>query len=184
MRMGSESIGWALAGSLAILGWACSGSLPHPTYVPQPTSALTSVPIPPPPARVEAIPPKPSAKGAVWVDGEWSYRRGRWAWVLGRWVVPPPDAAFSPWTVVRDADGDLFHAPGTWRDREGRAIDPPPALAVANAQGGPVVDAEGLTEITGRTMKNAEMPVMPAMDAGADAAVAPLPTPPLFSGER
>src|SRR5580658_9305492 len=137
MRAGLEWTGWVFAGGLAVLGWACSGRLPHPTYAPQPSSALTSVPIPPPPARVEAVPPSPG-KGSVWVDGEWSYRRGRWAWILGRWVIPPPDTAFSPWVVVRGANGDVFHAPGTWRDKDGHPIDPPQALAVANAQAGPV----------------------------------------------
>jgi hypothetical protein len=129
------------------------------------------VPIPPPPARVEMVPPSP-AKGAVWIDGEWSFRRGRWAWVLGRWVEPPPDRTFSPWVVVRNASGDVLHAPGIWRDKDGHPVDAPPALALATAQGGPVVDAEGVTEITGRTMKTPEKPVLPT-DAGTGAEGSP-----------
>ena len=131
---------------------ACSGSLPHPRYLAQPSSALTAVPMPPPPARVELVPPLP-AKGAVWVDGEWVFRRGRWAWSLGQWVVPAPGTFFSPWTAVRSADGTLLLAPGVWRDANGEPIAPPQPLALATAQAGPVVDAEGVTETIGRTVK-------------------------------
>jgi hypothetical protein len=141
----------------AIVTLACSSALPHPRYVAQPSAALTAIPLPPPPARVELVPPSP-ARGAVWVDGEWTYRRGRWAWVLGRWVTPAPGTSFSPWTLVRRPDGELLHAPGVWRDGGGRPVDPPPPLAFATAQAGPVVDTEGVTEATGRTLKTAPGP--------------------------
>jgi hypothetical protein len=151
------SLGWIGCALLAVVVSACSSSPPHPRYVAQPSAALTSVPIAPPPARVEAVPPSP-AKGAVWIDGEWTYRRGRWAWILGRWVTPAPRTAFSPWAIVRDSKGDLFHAPGVWRDDSGLPIDPPSPLAFASAQAGPVVDAEGVTEPTGRTVKSVSTP--------------------------
>ena len=53
---------------------ACSARLPHPPYAEQPTSALESVGYPPPPARVEIVPSRPSPR-AVWVDGEWAWNR-------------------------------------------------------------------------------------------------------------
>jgi hypothetical protein len=148
---------------------ACGGALPHPTYVAQPSSALLPVPLPPPPARVELVPPSPKS-GAVWVDGEWVYRHGRWAWSLGSWVVPPPDARFSPWTTVRSADGTLLHAPGVWRNGKGEPISPPPPLAVGSAQAGPVVDAEGVSEAIGRTLK-------PGAAATPPSAATPSPAP-------
>jgi hypothetical protein len=158
MRIGlSGRAGSLSAAIVVVLASACSSSPPHPRYVAQSTEALLPVPIGPPPARVEAVPPPP-AKGAVWVDGEWTFRRGRWAWVLGRWVIPAPGTAFSPWTIVRDSHGDLLHAPGIWRDARGRPTDPPPPLAFASAQPGPVVDSEGVTEVTGRTLKSLSTP--------------------------
>jgi hypothetical protein len=153
---------------------ACAGSLPRPPYTPQPSSALSVVPIPPPPARVEEVPRAP-VSGAVWIDGEWLYRRGRWAWVLGRWVTAPPGAFFSPWAVVRAPDGAIYFAPGAWRDKNGKAVAAPPSLAVASASAGAVVDAEGVIQSTGRTLKpemasegSLEAPQEPA-DAGAPA---------------
>lgn len=140
---------------------ACVGALPHPKYVAQPSSALSAVPLPPPPARVELVPPSPRSD-AVWVDGEWVFRRGRWAWSLGAWVAPPPETFFSASTTVRTADGTLLHAPGVWRNAKGDPVPPPPALAVATAQAGPVVDAEGVNEAIGRTLKPGSAAALPA----------------------
>jgi hypothetical protein len=129
-------------------GAGCAPLLRHPTYVPQPTDALQPVDQLPPPARVEVVPERPGEL-AVWVDGQWLWRRARWAWLSGRWVKPPPDAAYSPWFVVRGTDGQLWYAPGVWRDAHGTAIESPPALAVASVEAGAVVDADGTTETTG-----------------------------------
>jgi hypothetical protein len=116
--------------------------LPTPRYVAQTSDALGEVGYPPPPARVEIVPPRPRPD-AVWIDGEWMWQGRRWAWRPGRWVVPPPNAAFSPWTATRDANGTLYYAPGTWRDESGKAIESPPAIATAHLRGGTVVNAEG-----------------------------------------
>src|ERR1700759_4439944 len=94
---------------------ACGATLPHPDYVQQPTSALTVVGYPPPPARVEFVPKQPS-KDAVWIDGEWQWQGRRWAWRIGRWVVPPAGARFAPWMMVRDPAGVVYYAEGTWRN--------------------------------------------------------------------
>jgi hypothetical protein len=127
---------------------ACGSPLTHPPYAPQPGFALQEVQLPPPPARVEAVPARP-AEGAVWIDGEWVWRRARWAWLAGRWVQAPQGAAFSPWAFVRGADGRLWYAPGTWRDAAGAPVSAPAALARASVEGGAVVDAEGKIAPTG-----------------------------------
>jgi hypothetical protein len=140
----------AIGGSLLV---ACGGRFPRPPYSAQPTSALTELRLPQPPARVEAVPPRPKPT-AVWIDGEWAWRRGRWAWLPGRWVEAPPGETFSPWVVVRGPDGRLWMAPGTWRDAKGNAIEGPRALAYGVVDSGQVVNAAGSIEPTGRTLKS------------------------------
>ncbi|HVJ94841.1 MAG TPA: hypothetical protein VM580_33890, partial [Labilithrix sp.] len=95
-----------------------------PRYTSQPTTALRQVPYPPPPARVETVPPMPRPD-ALWVDGEWLWQARRWAWKQGRWVVPAPGARFAPWTTVRDAAGTLYFASGRWRDPWGQELPEP-----------------------------------------------------------
>jgi hypothetical protein len=139
----------AIGGSLLV---ACAGRFPRPPYSPQPTSALTELTVAPPPARVEAVPPRPTST-AVWLDGEWTWKRGRWAWLPGRWIEPPEGETFSPWAVVRGLDGRLWMAPGTWRDAKGKPIDGPVALSYGIVDSGQVVNAGGSIEPTGRTLK-------------------------------
>jgi hypothetical protein len=133
-----------------LLAVACASSLPHPTYSAQAASALSAVTQAPPPARVENVPPSPT-KGAVWIDGEWQWLRGRWAWLPGRWVRPIEGATYSPWVVVRGADGTLYHAPGVWKDATGKPLTPPPPLAIATVGASEVVDPEGHAVETGPT---------------------------------
>jgi hypothetical protein len=147
--------------------FACgTKQLPSPAYVRQPTSALREVPYPPPPAQVEDVPRAPSGD-AVWIDGEWTWQGRRWAWKAGRWVVPPRDAAFSPWTTVRDLRGTLYFAEGTWRDPSGRAIADPKALALGRPSTGTVVNAEG-----------EEVPTGPSTPSETEIVDAGLPPPP------
>lgn len=136
----------------AIAPAACTESISHPAYAPQPTSALVEVQIPPPPGRVEAIPDRPTKGDIVWVDGEWSWHRSRWAWKPGRWVEPPAGGKFLPWVFVRGPDGRLWYAAGGWRDAKGAALDPP-ALAVARVDAVEVVNASGDTQTTGPTLR-------------------------------
>jgi hypothetical protein len=162
------------ASTLSIAGVlvACGISrLPQPEYVSQPTSALERVPYPPPPARVEFVPDKPRAD-AVWVDGEWTWQGRRWAWRAGRWVIPPKDAAFAPWIAVRDKSGVLYVAAGTWRDKAGKEVEEPGALASGRPAGGSVVNPEGETQepgpvVHGETKKDASAEV-PLVEAGAN----------------
>lgn len=144
----------AFAGFCAATLVACGGRFPHPPYSGQPTSALVELRLPVPPARVETIPPRPKDQDAVWIDGEWTLRRGRWSWLPGRWVKPPPGETYSPWVVVRGRDGRLWHAPGTWRDAHGAPADEPPAIAIAAVESQPIVSASGEIEVTGRTLRS------------------------------
>jgi hypothetical protein len=137
----------SLLGLLAFALVACGHRYPSPPYSPQPTSALVPVPIEPPPARAERVPPRPSDR-AVWIDGEWSWRRRRWVWTPGRWVEPPSGLTYSPWVTVRGADGTLYFAPSAWRTARGETAPAPRALAVANVESGAVVDPEGDPERT------------------------------------
>jgi hypothetical protein len=121
-------------------------------YAPQPTGALVEAGLAPPPARVEGVPHRP-VRSAVWLDGEWAWRRDRWSWLPGRWVEAPVGASFSPWVFVRGAQGSLWVAPGTWRDAQGAPVDAPAPIAVAAVYGGPVVNASGAVERTGRVLK-------------------------------
>lgn len=142
---------------LAISVAACGPVLRRPTFTPQPTSALLEVAAPPPPARVEIIPAEPSAT-AVWMDGEWIWRRAQWAWMPGRWVNPPDGAAFAPWVFERGPDGRLWYAAGAWRRADGTAVDAPPALATASPESGAVVDATGTMVTTGPTLRDRPRP--------------------------
>jgi hypothetical protein len=166
----------ASLGSLALS--ACSSGLPHPPYAPQPTSALVEVAFPPPPARAEAVPPRPprpyGADGPiVWLDGEWTWRGRRWSWTPGRWVVAPPDARFSPWTTVMREDGATFYAPGVWRDAHGAPLaEPPKALAYAQASSGVIFEPTGDLQRTGPTIdptRQRRQRRRPDADADADA---------------
>ena len=133
---------------------SCGGSVPHPPYSPQATTALVAIDLAPPPGRIEVIPPRPPGADA-WIDGEWLLRHGRWYWLLGRWVKVPQDATYSPWVVVRASDGTPFYAPSTWRNATGAPLPAPAPLALATASGEAVVGAEGDPEDTGRNIKTA-----------------------------
>jgi hypothetical protein len=109
-------------------------------------------------------------KGAVWIDGEWSLRRDRWAWTLGRWVVTPKGASYSPWVFVRRSDGTLQFAPGAFWDVDKKPVRAPVPLVEAKASSGAVVDPEGATEATGRTRRasmGGDVSAKPAVDGGA-----------------
>ena len=124
---------------------ACGVSrLPAPSYAQNVSSAYDEVPYPPPPARVEFV-PKPPQKGAVWLDGEWTWEGTRYAWKRGRWVLPPANARFAPWTATRDATGVYFIAEGTWRDPNGKEVAEPEPLAYGSPNGGKVTTPEGAT---------------------------------------
>lgn len=146
---GSLVVSAAIAAATAAT--ACGGRrLPAPSYVGQPQDALVQVPYPPPPARVEFVPDQPDGD-AVWLDGEWVWQGRRYAWKPGRWVKPPPNSAFAPWSTVRDTMGSLYIAEGSWRDRNGRELPPPEPLKVGLPSAGAVTDPEGDTQAAAGT---------------------------------
>jgi hypothetical protein len=120
-----------------LVGYACGSSIPTPTTRRHPTGTnYVEIPYPPPPARVEIIPPKPQ-EGAVWVDGEWSWQGKSWVWEPGGWVLPP-DGFFAPWEVLRLDNGKLLFVPGSWHGADGRALPKPPVLLLAQSSLGEV----------------------------------------------
>lgn len=109
------------------------------------------VPFAPRPPPVEIVPLRPAKAGIdasllVWADGSWDWGGDRFRWVPGAWLAPPPGAKRARWVIVRrEIDGQLFFAPSSWRDSEGRPIEPPPPLARASTRpGGPA----GAGEVT------------------------------------
>jgi len=119
---------------LAALGAiGCSSRLPAPPTGPHPASATNylEIPYPPPPARVEIVPPAPAEAGAVWVDGEWGWQGKRWNWLPGGWVVPPKGAYFAAWLVYRLDNGRLLFAPGSWHAATGEKLPNPVVLEAA-----------------------------------------------------
>jgi hypothetical protein len=101
---------------------ACSTSLPKPPAGLVPPSEMIEVPYPPPPARVEDIPPR-KASGEVWIDGQWEWDGKAWKWREGAWMTPPPNAYFTPWMTKRRGDGQLLFARAEWRDKSGRPLN-------------------------------------------------------------
>ena len=83
---------------------------------------MIEVPFPPPPARVETVPPRKTAS-EVWVDGQWEWDGRAWKWRDGAWTTPPPNAYFTRWSTKRRGDGQLLFARAEWRDRAGRPLN-------------------------------------------------------------
>jgi hypothetical protein len=86
-------------------------------------------------------------------------------------VIPPANAAYSPWTSNRDGAGNLYVAEGKWRDKELRELPDPPPLAVGRTRGGAVTNAEGETVAASRnvpldTRERKTAPIVPDPDAG------------------
>jgi hypothetical protein len=76
-----------------------------------PPSDAVAVPFPPPPAKVEELPPQPNER-CVWVDGYWDFV-DRWEWQPGEWVVPQPGCRLAP-VELRRQGGQLWHARPRW----------------------------------------------------------------------
>jgi hypothetical protein len=73
-----------------------------------------SVPAPPAPYVAGPVGYAPGP-GYVWVDGFWNLNGGRWAWVNGRWAVPP--RAHAVWVADRwERHGNAWrYRRGHWR---------------------------------------------------------------------
>ncbi len=116
-------LGAILAISTPTLLGGCGAALPRPPAAQVSGADYVPVPFAPRVPPVEYIPPRP-AKQAVWVDGSWEWTGNRYGWRYGSWVIPPPNAGYARWVVVRrSGDGQLFFAPSRWKDASGRDID-------------------------------------------------------------
>jgi hypothetical protein len=129
--------------AVALVVLACGSSLPRPRAGPHPANAdYVEVSSPPPPAKVEIVPPAPDGS-AVWVDGEWVWQTGRWVHVPGGWVRPPDGSYLAPLATVRISDGRLMRMASAWYDGGGRRIASPPILVHAGSTLGPASGADG-----------------------------------------
>jgi hypothetical protein len=108
---------------------ACGSSLPGPPLAPQAESAFVEVSAPPPPARVEVVPPAPSTARASWVDGAWEWEGSRWRWSDGGWFTVPAGVRYADWVARRRPDGTLLYANPQWVDVRGAPVEAPPRLA-------------------------------------------------------
>jgi len=111
-RFIARGAGWFVVCVFFGVTSACGATLPQPEYITNQSKEWVVVPYPPPPARVEVIPPSP-AFAAVWVDGQWTWV-GRWEWQKGRWVNLPLPVRFAPWAVRVRADGMWVFAAAYW----------------------------------------------------------------------
>ena len=106
-----------LGAALALAG--CGGGIPTPVTGPHVGEEAMVIPYPPPPAKVEVVPPAPKElKRPVWVDGEWQWRGRRWVWQPGQWQEQVAGFYYAPSTAVRLADGTLVLFTGKWKEQK------------------------------------------------------------------
>ena len=79
--------------------------------------------------RVEELGEAPTPT-SVWVDGQWVFDGGGYAWEEGSWVEPAPGARYAPPTLVRRRNGELLYYSGTW-------TIPPPSPAPSGEEAAP-----------------------------------------------
>lgn len=109
--------------SLALLVPLACGvpSLPRPPLGPHLPDDFSSVAIPPPSPRPQAVPARSAA--AVWVDGEWvAAGDNAWSWQPGGWVQPPPGARLALWSLEWLPDGRLRYAPSVFHLPDGSTL--------------------------------------------------------------
>ena len=129
MILGASTLGvFGALGLLAVDG--CGSSLPMAPSIAQPANAFIDVPFPPPPPRVEFVPPQPKS-GASWIDGAWTREGTRWRWKRGGWYDVPPGVFYSQWETLRPDGTRLLFAAPAWRDAKGNVVPDPPLLARA-----------------------------------------------------
>jgi hypothetical protein len=107
----------------AVLG-GCA-VVPAHDYGYDPAPAVTVYAAPPVPLiEYRGLPP---AFGYVWLDGYWNWGGGRYDWVPGRWVSPPPGRIWVPRVWRRD--GERWHAHGGhWQPQRPQHRPPPQAV--------------------------------------------------------
>ena len=157
-------LGLGFAAVFAVALGCGAPSVPRPPLVAHKPTDLVPIPTPPPPAKMEVIPAQPAVDGVVWLDGEWTFRGRRARWRRGRWVVPPKNARYAPWTEVRGPDAQLYFAPGKWLAASGEEVPEPPPVATATASKTTVFNEFGEEEDVGRDLPEDGGP---QRDAGA-----------------
>jgi hypothetical protein len=90
---------------------ACGASSIEAPRGAHPANDAVAVPYPPPPAKVEELPPRPAPQ-CVWTDGYWEFT-DRWEWQAGEWVLPPAHCRLAP-VELRRQGGQLLHARPRW----------------------------------------------------------------------
>lgn len=112
--MAPRLIALVLRASCALLA-GCAPALPLPELAEHDSaSPPVVVPYPPPAARVEQVPERPTAD-AVWIDGYWRWTGSGYDWVAGVWRVPLPGRAYAPADTVRRRNGELLWYAPRWK---------------------------------------------------------------------
>lgn len=101
--------------AVAVMVTSCAPQTPVPPVAPHTGDTPLPVPYPPPAPRAQEIGRQPS-ETAVWVDGQWRWDGGGYAWLAGAWVEPRPGWAYAPPTVVRLRNGELLYYEGKWKE--------------------------------------------------------------------
>jgi len=90
---------------------------------------------PPPAPLADPRGPRP-VEAATWIDGNWQWTGGRYAWVQGEWTVPPgsPPYAWVPARWASDDRGFTWHEPHWSPTAAGpaRVHAPPPVAHVTS----------------------------------------------------
>ncbi|HEY5955916.1 MAG TPA: hypothetical protein VIV60_05160 [Polyangiaceae bacterium] len=101
-------------------------------YTPTDLANSLTVPYPPPPAKVETMPPMPGNRACVYWDGQWVFGPRDWQWVSGAWVIQRDDCAFQRsrlfWHTLGADRAELRYRPGRWVQSANPAMDCPVAL--------------------------------------------------------
>jgi hypothetical protein len=76
------------------------------------------------------VPPQPRSN-ALWIDGHWAWRGGKFVWQRGGWVVAPEGARFAHWRIRYSQDGTLQFAEDTWYNAKLQPMQRPKTLVSA-----------------------------------------------------
>jgi hypothetical protein len=86
-----------------------------PASLPQGTVMVTQAPpVAPTPVYTSTQPARPTSDH-VWVEGHWTIRDGRYAWIEARWEMPPrSDARWIAPRWERSSNGSYVFYEGYW----------------------------------------------------------------------